>query len=504
MVIVDSADNLRSETWSIRDIIPQGQGSLVVTSRDRKASEQFREGSEVVEIECMHDDEAKALLWTRIGGSHSNKPAGKTALDKWLGVVVGYLNAFPLALDLAGANIKDDMRVSSSKAEYDFGGEDAVPLELARLADFALQKYIRRFQTCRTSMLKREDYASTSDYQKPLWTVWTTTLTALEMFEQRNEDLHSLKLLRMLAMSYTFPFQKEMFRLASKVSEGRRHFKAALPQWLVCMIKRTQDGQWDDYSYAESIEVLCRFGLVQRKRGSFPGVTMHGLISWRARQESTEEARRWYLDFILTTFGSLLGEPTRAFKDHFPDHVVSSLVLAKEPLGIEHDRETCDSLSLFFRYGSISRKSFPWGCREIQRAYGETTTKSDECTDSFHHVVGFMRSDRSRARYVGPAETCSSSIHSPSAGFSHFQPRCYTMSLTDNAYSRGARPLPGSGRPYHADDPASRSGIPGELTGSSCKTSLLQLPTSPASPGRVRKAGGRARENRQENPWQPA
>jgi hypothetical protein len=62
--------------------------------------------------------------------------------------------------------------------------------------------------------------------------------------------------------------------------------------------------------YREAVNILQRFGLVRPMHEPDPGVTMHGLVRWRAAEETTSpEQRTWSLVFIVAICSRLSKVP---------------------------------------------------------------------------------------------------------------------------------------------------------------------------------------------------
>ena len=61
-----------------------------------------------------------------------------------------------------------------------------------------------------------------------------------------------------------------------------------------------EEGEWDDYSYRQSRGLLQRYGLLQRTGARWPGVSMHGLVQWRAKKYAEEQPwEKWHLMVVV-------------------------------------------------------------------------------------------------------------------------------------------------------------------------------------------------------------
>lgn len=317
LVVLDSVDDLRAETWNVKDIIPQGCGSVIMTSRDRRASTELEVGSKAMKVDCMLEHEAKTLLWRRIGGKTGSQPAGMSELDD----LAQLLDWFPLALELAGANINEDIKSMGTDSDSE---DEQVEQGFPELAGRALRQYIENFERHQDSMLKSEDHASTREYKPSMWTVWETTFLALQELEAKNQDMFPLQLLSFLARSPSTVMEEELFRLASRKCDWNQHHKQSLPLWLQGMINTTSKDRWDDWSYRKSIDMLFRFGLLQKIPGFFPGVTMHSLIRWRACIVSDVSFQCWYFRLVAASVISMVEDPRCMEFDHrLSSHVMT-------------------------------------------------------------------------------------------------------------------------------------------------------------------------------------
>jgi len=70
--------------------------------------------------------------------------------------------------------------------------------------------------------------------------------------------------------------------------------ESLIPEWLRSILtpRGTKDKQWDDHRYRATIKPLLRYGLVRPVNGpaGTKGLTMHGLVRWRAQQEADHDS----------------------------------------------------------------------------------------------------------------------------------------------------------------------------------------------------------------------
>ena len=99
----------------------------------------------------------------------------------------------------------------------------------------------------------------------------------------------------------------EQMRLGSSIMYDNYPSRLPQPTWLKNLFTReeaTEDGTrgsaWDDYHYAKARGLLVRYGLLQRHSGKNPGVSMHGLVRWRAKRYDEEQPwEMWHLMVLL-------------------------------------------------------------------------------------------------------------------------------------------------------------------------------------------------------------
>src|SRR5947207_14902862 len=81
--------------------------------------------------------------------------------------------------------------------------------------------------------------------------------------------------------------------------------------------------EWDRFRYREAVKPLVRYNLLKREEGEWGGVSMHGLVQWRAMKD--EEHQRWdlwYFEFMLAACHQLSKDAGRPqFRRHMVVHI---------------------------------------------------------------------------------------------------------------------------------------------------------------------------------------
>jgi tetratricopeptide (TPR) repeat protein len=301
LLVIDNADDLKS---GIKDVIPRGQaGSVILISQDGGTPRILGKGCRAVSVDAMEIEEATSLLWNAVG---EPRTVPDEATTKLLESIVRSLDRLPLAVDLAGAGIEADVGY----------GEDIHK---------ALRSYIRDFRAHQDSLMKRNDFSISTTYGKTVWTAWETSFGSLSTIDDGSGDILPRQLLSFLTSFDCANIQEDLFRLASL------GFRAMSPQygefqpwWLARILQRGTDDEWDDYTYRETVKILRRFGFIRPVSGQWKGLTMHGLVQWRAKAIITNHDHMWqtYLLFIGAVCQELLTEDDNvAFRRHLILHL---------------------------------------------------------------------------------------------------------------------------------------------------------------------------------------
>ncbi|KAK4170640.1 hypothetical protein QBC36DRAFT_150906, partial [Triangularia setosa] len=252
---------------------------------------------ESVRVGDMSPLEGRALLLRHLQLDEELAPVGiKDDCDK----VVKKLEFLALAVDIAGAYIGSDSP-----------------------SDKALQGYLANYERHRDELLQMDFFRGLLASEKTVWTVWDTTL---EKITKENNGLRPDILLTFLAHFKGGIIQDEMFRLASL---GMKEVKANLgeeasegmPFELQQFLTLVGD-KWDDFRYQQGCRVLLRYSLLQRVDGGWAGVTMHGLVRWRAMlSHQSWPLQRWYMVFVLAACCRNIEEEQPEFRRHLVGHL---------------------------------------------------------------------------------------------------------------------------------------------------------------------------------------
>ncbi|KAK5171186.1 uncharacterized protein LTR77_004330 [Saxophila tyrrhenica] len=262
LVVLDNADDASQCPY---DVVPKGVGgTLIITSRE-KASRLVDNKGETLEVDAMDLDEAMSLLFRSAGISEHKLRGSSLALPER---IVEHLDRLPLAISLAGAAISDELLLDDD-------------------VEATLQKYFKDLEQHRDPLLKTDDSAGLSSYDKTIWTVWSSTFSAIEKLYP---DVPAVQLLTFLTYADRSCIQHELFRLSAVEYSAQLSWEeVVIPQWLKDILapEQTKDRVWDDHHYRETLKPLLRYGLVRSVNGpaGMKGITMHGLVRWRAQQQ---------------------------------------------------------------------------------------------------------------------------------------------------------------------------------------------------------------------------
>ena len=291
LVVLDNVDTLDH----LSHVIPQNAraGSVIITSQDGKAAKLLYRAKHT-KVDSMGVDEAKALLAQCMDINLSQAHEKIVSLLEQLSK---YLDGIALALNLAGARIRDGM-------ENKLGLDDT---DVEAVATAALEQYFIDFEEHKSSVLADAEQSSVSSYKKTIWTVWETVLASLERSAQSDAQAsaYPLQLLKLAAILGPTVIHREVFRAASQsFAEVCSGLNVDAPMWLQRLLQVTKTGTWDSFAYKASLERLMRFNLVHHATHdvlnpgdvvtlrplliSWPGFTMHGLVRWRAAAQAAD------------------------------------------------------------------------------------------------------------------------------------------------------------------------------------------------------------------------
>ena len=304
LVVLDNADDL---SWDVSAIVPKGKaGTVIVTSQDAQASRLLGGRTPTVKVDAMEPEEAVRLV-----SNYFEEPLwpedGCLALVE---EITECLDRLALAMDLAGARVQVDVE----------NGDDLAT---------ALRQYLTDYRRYQGKLLRDEEFARVSAYKKTVWTAWETSLSSLRKIEDSQPDIYPVQLLSFATMLDRANVQDELFRLASVgLVEASHQLDIRTPGWMQGLLGRGDDNTWDDFSYRASVKLLVRYGLVRPIAEPWKGITMHGLVRWRASVGmDREQYWRLYLAFIAAVCENI-GEEADSVR--FRRHIVVHLPPPKD------------------------------------------------------------------------------------------------------------------------------------------------------------------------------
>jgi tetratricopeptide (TPR) repeat protein len=336
LVVTDNADDL---SWDVSSIVPKGKaGTVVITSQDAHAPRRLLGGrSPTVKVDAMTSEEAVSLVT-----NHFQEPVCLgTSTWNLVEEITGLLDRLALPMDLAGARISVDAE--------DWGDLDA-----------ALRQYLSDYQQNQDKLLQDADFATAGSYNKTVWTAWETSMSSLRRMEhyeaavdqvvsfllfllfmrkkvkdEPKRAIYPIKLLSFLTLFDRTNVQDELFRQASLgLDQACHELGTSVPFWLRKLLAKGDDGEWNNSFYRDTVNVLLRYGLVKPVGEPWKGVTMHGLVQRRARQELPHGHSQWHMVFLSAickgTYDDLNGSNGLRFRRHLVLHFPPNYQLLRD------------------------------------------------------------------------------------------------------------------------------------------------------------------------------
>ncbi|KAK1976078.1 hypothetical protein LZ30DRAFT_806571 [Colletotrichum cereale] len=354
LVIVDNADDI---SWGVKKTIPKGQrGCIIITSQDRRSTQLLNGDCEQVHIDVMSPTEAATLLLKHLS---LDADSASKEIQHCCNEVVQKLGCLALAIDLAGAYI----------------GIEAAPQD-------ALTQYLTDYDRHHGELLKMDEFRGLRPTDKTVWTVWDATL---EKIRKEHTSVRPDFLLTLLAHFKGNIVQEEMFRLASLSFAGflldtnSQNTGMALELQQLLLVK---NGQWDSFYYRRGRDVLLRYNLLQQVEGNekmeWPGVTMHNLVRWRAKQDDKGRPLHWEYQevLLLAACYQLVKEGGNEFRRHLIVHahykdVPFSSFESQSGMMERLVSETLGRIYLDEGRWKEAEKLFVWGAKASTKAFGK-------------------------------------------------------------------------------------------------------------------------------------
>ncbi|EXJ63309.1 uncharacterized protein A1O5_11630 [Cladophialophora psammophila CBS 110553] len=368
LVIIDNADDT---SWRIDEIIPRGtRGHVIVTSQHRQTPSFLGGSCKFVEAREMSREEARTLLKQQIrlaAGVENEQELDE--VDGLCNEVADRLGCLALAVELAGLYLSDQLQ------QHDRNDTNVMRSE-ALCSVF--RQYLPDFERHQDELLRGKPFLRLSFYQMTVWTVWDTSLAAIE---KQVPQSHANQMLTFLAQFDRGQMEEEMFRLASggwrDIISQVRFSDNGMPDWLQQMINH--DNGRDDFYYRQATQPLMRYGLLRQSGGEWKATTMHSLVQWRARkagEDSKAAWRRWTLLFLLAAVYQTNREMGRpSFRRHLIAHLLEMNIDYRNLVQEMHADEISTAL-LGGELGAVlSAQGHSQKAEELERQVVETTKR---------------------------------------------------------------------------------------------------------------------------------
>jgi len=376
LVVLDHADDL---SWDVGGIVPKGKaGTVIVTSQDSQAARLLGGRTPAVRVDAMEPEEAVRLVANYFDKSLCYGDSCRILIEE----ITECLDRLAFAMDLAGTRVQVDV---------ENGGNLAT----------ALHHYLADYRRSKDELLRDEEFASISTYKKTVWTAWETSLASLRRAEDRQSNIYPIQLLRFATMLDRANVQDELFRLASVgLQEACRRLDIKTPAWMQGLLDRGDDDRWDDFSYRATVKLLLRYGLVRPIAEPWNGITMHGLVGWRASVGmDREQYWRLYLAFISAICARL---SLKTYNGHFRRHVLvhfpANMELLKNEVGLKAEGLWC----LWTNLGSVLYEEGKWNeAEELQVKVMEARSRvlGEEHPDTLTAMANLASTYRNQGRW---------------------------------------------------------------------------------------------------------
>lgn len=306
LLIIDNADEI---TPKLASIVPhQTHGNIIITSRDTASFELLPGNPYWLTVRDMEEPEAASLILRHLNVQINSAPPEIRSLAD---TICRSLQYFPLAIHLAGAQIRTIH--ANRAAQFTIFSKNESNLEEVRVW---LESYLKDLEAHRDDILRSESTKGLSPYHQTVWTVWDTSLDALDaMFP----NLPSRQLLAFLSHIDAIKIPNEVFHLVSKgIARAPKGVKRKLPGWLLNLLRLDEDGEWDAFSYSQALVPLQRFGLIDyHDTGRSTWVIMHSLIQWRAMLDSNGTKHPSWSLFHASLYATIVDEALDTAAQHW-------------------------------------------------------------------------------------------------------------------------------------------------------------------------------------------
>ena len=267
-------DNVDDPEWGVKKLIPRcSNGSIIITSRDKNSKMLLDGECESIEVGSLDISESRTILFNRLGFKTGRINDNVIRTCNGLANKLGNL---ALAVDLAGAYISNE--------------DDKIR---------GLEEYANNFDKQKDYFLKTNELKGLLDTENTVYTVWDKTLQKIrELYPSLDSDI----VLTFLSHFRGTIIEYELFSLARACMNEADDF---LNEKTASYDEKRQrfpsyEDSWKRFDYIRSFRPLLRYGLLQKVKGNWEGVTMHSLVRWRAKSESQRHPwELWYLEFMI-------------------------------------------------------------------------------------------------------------------------------------------------------------------------------------------------------------
>ncbi|KAF8999378.1 hypothetical protein BDQ17DRAFT_751739 [Cyathus striatus] len=306
LIIYDNADG---SPELVEKYIPPGNlGKILITSRNPALS-RITSHENSMEVSVMSEETAIELLCKASGIVKNTKDLNDVK------IVVEKLHYLPLAIDMAGAYIAQ--------------------------VHFEINDFIKLYEKFRPNILNHDKFKGASGYNRTVYKTWEISFQKIleDSIDNVNKDRaataqYAITLINICAFLHYEKISKSIFERAAMYfpKHKKQYENIDLPSYLpsmdVSILNMDECGEWDEWLFMESIELLLSFSLINKTKIKSL-YNIHPLVQTYCQDRlSVTEKQLWILNARSILVSSICTEDTTAeyiYMNKLLPHVIQNL-----------------------------------------------------------------------------------------------------------------------------------------------------------------------------------